>query len=1120
MSLSTDLISQFVKSTKDTKEITKETTVYGNVVYVEDDPDSSTPIIYVQIDGTDGTQPTPASSIVNVNPGERVSVLIKDHTATITDNLTTNPARSDDVNDLSDTVKNNVTEIVRIDNLVAEKADIESLNAEKARIDNLTTDNANIKVRLTANEASIESLEANYGEFDSIVAKKLDVDTANAKFATIENLNSTNTKVENLEANYGEFDGIVAKKLDVDTANATYAKIEALNATKADVTNLDADIADINALIFGSASGNVIHTSFANAVIAQLGNAQIKSAMIEDISADKITSGDIITNDVQVKSEDGKLLISDETIQISDNNRVRVQIGKDAVCDYSINIWDTDGKLMFSEGGITDSAIKEAIIRNDMVSDDANISAHKLDIDSLFEEINGSSKTIKSTKVYLDDKEQTLDIAFESLTTDVTEIQNGISSQGTQISTMQGQISSKIWQQDINTAVNGVNDKTNTLSTQYTTLEQKVNGLSVTVASQTTSLSSKADSSTVTAINNKVTSLETNLSGFKSSVGETYATKTELTDVESVANDAQTAAEEAQSDIDNLRIGGRNLLRNSKGNDTTDWTYTAPVVSDSLKGDCVERTNVTLSSENYIGSTRTGIVEQATEYTFSADVWRNEYLKSFDIFWLSDTEDDPKTAAGYVNTRSSSSRNITPNKWTRINWTFTTHENDRTGFIRLDNNGTITEGTAAILRVANLKLEKGNRATDWTPASEDLESRVTQTETQILQNGESISLLANRTTVVENKFSGYSTTEQMNSAIEQKANSITSTVRETYTSKAEFENLEVGGRNLIAGTSKTQEYVGNASGSTNGYKDVWGGKTINIPTDTSYVVSFDAKADVAQNITCYFYSPNTTLTAVSSTGQNKNNAADGSCQVSITTEWKRYWVKWTQTPADSVKNIIIGRNFTENDIYIRAVKLEVGNIPTDWTLAPEDMATADALETVESITESIESRVATSESLIQQLSDSISTLVTDGNGESLMVQTANGWTFSTGNIQNIAENTSENLDILTNEMGDVNAAVDVLKQAVSDLGILNEYVKIGTYENEPCVEIGEIDSDFKLVITNTRILFMEGTGVPAYLNNQSLFVNKAVIEEELHQGDFVWKVRNNGNLGLIWKGAD
>lgn len=98
-------------------------------------------------------------------------------------------------------------------------------------------------------------------------------------------------------------------------------------------------------------------------------------------------------------------------------------------------------------------------------------------------------------------------------------------------------------------------------------------------------------------------------------------------------------------------------------------------------------------------------------------------------------------------------------------------------------------------------------------------------------------------------------------------------------------------------------------------------------------------------------------------------------------------------------------------------------------------------------------------------------------------------------------------------------ALDGKHYSIADLGRIGEYVHIGTYDGEPCIELGESDSDFKLIITNTRIMFMEGTGMPAYINNQSLNIRKAVVEEELQQGNFVWKIRSNGNLGLTWKGG-
>lgn len=157
--------------------------------------------------------------------------------------------------------------------------------------------------------------------------------------------------------------------------------------------------------------------------------------------------------------------------------------------------------------------------------------------------------------------------------------------------------------------------------------------------------------------------------------------------------------------------------------------------------------------------------------------------------------------------------------------------------------------------------------------------------------------------------------------------------------------------------------------------------------------------------------------------------------------------------------------------------------------------------------------------LLEQLTDSIATLVTDNNGESLMIRTETGWTFSTQQIQNAIDFASANLDALLNEVNDINTTVSILEQAVRDIGALSEYIEITSYEGEPCIKIGETDSDFKLLITNRRLLFMEGSGVPVYITNQETHIKKAVVEEELTQGGFVWKIRKNGNMGLMWKGV-
>ena len=1107
MQLPKELISEFVKATKDETKPSDNSILYGTATV------EAGGAVYVAIDGS--TELTPVTKAATVNDGERVMVTIKDHTATIVGNMSSPAARSGDVEDLG-------AKIGEFDLVIADKVSTSQLAAQVARIDELVADNVTIKGDLVANKASIENLEAEdvkingtleaqKASIDELDTKKIDAETVKAEYATIEKLNAANASIKNLEAEDVKINGTLdaqkavidtldttyatiknlnatnaevanlkADKIDADVVEATYATIEKLNATNANVDNLsashgefkelttdkfeaidatidnldstyatvnnlnaekariddleansltanhavikglEADVADINTLIFGSASGDVIQTSFANAVIAQLGDAQIKSAMIDNVSANKIIAGDIITNNVSVKSEDGKLLISDETIQISDDARVRVQIGKDAAGDYSINIWDAEGNLMFSEGGITDNSIKEAIIRNDMVKDDANISASKLDISSLFTEINGSNETIKANRIYLDEENQTLDVSFTQMTSDMEDLDDRVVSQGTQLEVVQGQISSKVWQQDINSATDELGGEINTLNTNYSSLNQTVNGLKTTVASHTTQIASKADGSTVTAVSNKVTELESNLDGFKSTVSSTYAT--------------------AEA-VDNIRIGGRNLLLNSN----------------TFSGD-----NISVNQDAVIGGTYQGLNIYAHDFSKatsgSADILQfkqiypeklgAEYTLSFYAkgsgnmftYFYGDT--------GYLQcatvTRSigevthsgdgSSGWSLT-DQWTRY---WVTWKLKDTGDITVQKFVLFRLLSGAKVSLCGIQLEKGNKASDWSPAPEDMatigdlestsKSILQQTANSITAEVRSISiggrnlLLNSNEEATNNEYcikgyvpssplvegeqytlsicvtpaagvesfkaflsGGYvvlgnlvvdGTEKQVlscpftaqyadgrtptddkayanvriyrfpndgtvtaNSTIHwakvEKGNKATdwSPAPEEMASSKDLDSLEIGGRNLIAGTDKTTEYVGNKGTST--YKDVWFATTIEPPKGTEYIVSFDAKADVAQDIKCFFYNPNTTVNAESSTGQTRAGA-DGQCSVTITTEWKRYWVKWTQTAATDPKDVIVGRNETTNNIYIRAVKFEAGNKATDWTPAPED----------------------------------------------------------------------------------------------------------------------------------------------------------------------------------------
>lgn len=825
MGLSNDLMSQFAKVTIDkTKET--ETTVYGVVKELDGKR-------YVMLDGSDRLIPLPPAT-ADAMPEDRVSIKIKNHTTTITGNMSSPAARVGSVEEINGKLAVYIPQLEAdhavIENLDAKYATITELDAAKARIDDLEV-----------YEADIEKLHADYAEIDKLIADN----------AEITNLKSLSAWIDHLYSN----------------------------------------TAEIKTLMFGSASGDVLQTTFANAVIAQLGDAQIKSAMIDSVSADKILAGKIVTNNVSVESSDGRLLISNETIQISDENRVRVQIGEDADGDYSIYIWDTDGNLMFDAAGITEHAVKKAIIKNDMVADDANISAGKLDIESLFSEMNNGTHTIKSSKIYYDDEEQTLDVVFK-------EMKDDVSSQGTQLSVIQGQIESKVWQQDIDKA-------TGDMSTQYSELEQ-------------------------------------NLNGFKQSVGATYVTKEDLDDL----------------DV-NVEVGGRNLLLDTNTAKSAEhfvaWSPNGSTC-EVIYHDAYDSDEVT----TYGGVCQIMSVSAEGLYVFYKNAltgWLlpdTDYVVSFDIL-LNGMNYDTYTVRPLIGIGNTQSQNmqaqyaealneITPYEdFTRVTCRLHTQ-------LGIPNNTPLNEQAVCInfgastlvdeIYIRNIKLEQGNTPTTWTPAPEDQATR------------------------------------------------------------AEIESV----------TSKYAEFEQNLD----------------------------------------------------------------------------------------------GFKFTVGETY--ATKED-----TDSALGDLSTATEDKLN-------GFNDRVILAESTIQQLKDTISMLVIDENGESLMEQTSTGWTFKIESIQKSLNSASQNIDTLISDLGSVEAVVDALDAAVSDLGQTAEYVKIMAYDSEPCIALGKKDSVFKLLITNTRIMFLDGDNIPTYINTTGLVTENITVNNEIIQGGWVWKKRANGNYGLIWRG--
>ena len=245
-------------------------------------------------------------------------------------------------------------------------------------------------------------------------------------------------EAQKVKADLGEFKDLTTKNFTAVNAKIDNLNVGDLSAVNATIKNLQSDLAHIGVLIGNSATIKDIQNLLLTSKNTTIENALIKDAMIDTVSANKINTGTINTNNVSIQSDDGSMLLQGNLQQFKDKaGNVRIQIGKDAKGDFTFTLYGADGKgQLINQNGIQSSdAIKDGLIVNAKVADNANISAGKLDIASLFSTMNESGYTLKSSKIKFDDKNQTLDVLFNSLSTKVDTANGDMSKLQTQVTT-------------------------------------------------------------------------------------------------------------------------------------------------------------------------------------------------------------------------------------------------------------------------------------------------------------------------------------------------------------------------------------------------------------------------------------------------------------------------------------------------------------------------------------------------------------------------------------------------------------------------------------------------------------------------------------------------------------
>lgn len=241
-----------------------------------------------------------------------------------------------------------------------------------------------------------------------------------------------------------------------------------------------------------------------------------------------------------------------------------------------------------------------------------------------------------------------------------------------------------------------------------------------------------------------------------------------------------------------------------------------------------------------------------------------------------------------------------------------------------------------------VKIEVGDKATPWTVAPEDIQSKIDN-------NTQAIELANSKFVQVENGF--HETVNKVKSDLDGRITKNSNEIksfddkysRELSSVRTDIGNIRIGGTNLLKDTTVEQQDV---ECPTTGWVNGRVFQTTQPLTESQYILSFEARGDSdAQRIATFLWHGgiggiNVTQKSTTSGGETFT-ASDGQAFVTLTSQWKRYWVLYEIKPDNTKKEIIIGRRWAESNpsggIYIRKAKLETGNKATDYSPAPEDI---------------------------------------------------------------------------------------------------------------------------------------------------------------------------------------